>query len=135
MLRADGFSDKIYQDFREKGRFAEDDYKITRRRTETLGAETDKDIVVILASEIEAYRRKIARLKEDCKENTAIIHAIKEENEDLRSEIANLEELKEGVVETIGYAENGINLSISGEKQKITSINILFEDESDGCQL
>ena len=135
MLRADGFSDKIYQDFREKGRFAEDDYKITRQRTEALGAESDKDIVVILASEIETYRRKIARLKEDCEENSALVQTIKKENEDLRSTIADLTELKEGVSETIGYAENGINLSISSEKQKISSINILFNDESDGCQL
>ena len=135
MLRTDGFSDKIYQDFREKGRFAEDDYKITRQRTEALGAETDKDIVVILAFEIEAYRRKIARLKEESKEDTALIQKLKKGNEDLRSTIADLTELKNGVVDTIGYAENGINLSISSEEQKITSINILFDDETDGCQL
>lgn len=135
MLRADGFSDKIYQDFREKGRFIEDDYKITRQRTEALGAETDKDIVIILAFEIETYRRKIARLKEESKEDTALIQTLKKENEDLRSKIADLTELKTGVVDTIGYAENGINLSISSEKQKITSINILFADESDGYQL
>lgn len=135
MLRADGFSDKIYQDFREKGRFAEDDYKITRKRTEALGAETDKDIVVILASEIEAYRRKIAKLKEDYEENSALIQTIKKENEDLRSKIADLTELKTAVCDTIGYTENGINLSISSEKQKIMSINILFEEESDGCRL
>ena len=135
MLRADGFSDKIYQDFREKGQFAEDDYKITRQRAEALGAESDKDIVVILASEIEAYRRKIARLREDYEEDSALIQTLRKENGDLRSKIADLTELKEGVTEAIGYAENGINLSVSSEKQKITNINILFADESDGCQL